>query len=209
MKILYVIHQFYPDHYTGTEKIFLNLATMMQKYGYKVEVMTYSFNDDSFYERKKDKIVFKEFIYKGIPIFALRHKMIPKDVHDSLENKDLRRAASDLISSRKPDVVHVAHSMRVSELVKVLRPLKIPYVVTLTDFFLICPKYTLITSQNTLCTGPEAGRACRKLCSELPADFLTKKVKCCKGNITERKCNCIPITISCSNFRTRNSRLKH
>jgi len=101
MKILYLIHQFYPDNNTGTEKIFLNLAKMMQKYGHKVEVITYSFNKDSFYDQSKASIVFKEFVYQGIPVLAFRHKRIPEDINQALEDKDLSKVASYFISRKK------------------------------------------------------------------------------------------------------------
>jgi len=177
MKILYLIHQFYPDNNTGTEKIFLNLAKMMQKYGHKVEVITYSFNKDSFYDQSKASIVFKEFVYQGIPVLAFRHKRIPEDINQALEDKDLSKVASYFISRKKPDVVHMAHPMRVFVLGKALQSLNIPYIVTLTDFFLICPKYTLITSKNTLCSGPERGRACQNLCPEFPTDLITRRLE--------------------------------
>jgi len=177
MKILYLIHQFYPEYYTGTEKIILNLARMMQISGNKVTVITYSFYKDSSYNQRIGNILFKEFIYRGIRVIALRHKKIPKDINRALDNKDMSKVATDLISLAKPDVVHVGHPMRVGELVKVLRHLNIPYIITLTDFFLICPKFTLITSMNTLCCGPKGGSACRNLCPEFHHDFITRRLK--------------------------------
>lgn len=177
MKILYLIHQFYPECYTGTEKFVLNLATMMQKSGNKVKVMTYSFYENSFYDQVIGSMVFKEFTYKGIPILALRHKKIPEDIHYALDDRGLAEVARDLVNRENPDVVHVGHSMRVGELVKVSQYLNIPYVLTLTDFFLICPKINLFTSRNTLCSGPEAGLACQKLCPELPIGFITKRLE--------------------------------
>ena len=177
MKILYLIHQFYPEYYTGTEKFILSLATMIQKSGNRVKVMTYSFHENSYYNQRMGDIVFKEFIYKGIPVLALRHKKIPEDIHRSLSDKELSTIASDFISKEKPDVVHVGHPMRICELIKALQPLNIPYIVTLTDFFLICPKYILFTSKNTLCSGPEGGKACQSLCPELPSGFITRRLE--------------------------------
>jgi glycosyltransferase involved in cell wall biosynthesis len=150
---------------------------MMQKSGNKVKVMTYSFYEDSFYNQRVGDIVFKEFTYNGIPVLALRHKKIPEDIHHALDNKELSTIASDLISREKPDVVHVGHSKNIAELVKVLKPLNIPYIVTLTDFFLICPKYILVTSSNTLCNGPEGGRACQNLCPELPVSYVIRRLE--------------------------------
>ncbi len=182
MKILYLIHQFYPVYYTGTEKFVLNLATMMQKYGHKVRVLTYgsyenSFYDPRIYNQRMGDIVLAQFTYKGIPILALRHKKIPGDIHQVLDEGDLAKVARDLVNREKPDVVHVGHPMRVGELVKVLKPLNIPYVVTLTDFFLACPKIYLFTSKNTLCDGPEGGIACGNLCPEIPNGFIKKRLE--------------------------------
>lgn len=184
MKVLYLIHEFYPEYYAGTEKFVKNLATMIQKSGNKVKIMTYSFYKDSFYDQNMGSIEFKEFIYEGIPVLALRHKeryfdTIDKEkhVHQALENRELSKVASSLIRREKPDVVHVGHPMRVCELIRVLQPLNIPYVITLTDFFLICPKYTLSTSKNTLCTGPEGGRACQDLCPEFSNHFITRRLE--------------------------------
>ena len=185
LKILYLLHQFYPEYYTGTEKIFLQLATMMQKSGHKVKVMTYSSYQDSFYEQGLGDMVYKEFVYQGIPVLALRHKEIPADRHYALKDNKLSRVARDFISREKPDVVHVGHSMGMAEMVKVLYPLNIPYIVTLTDFFLICPKYTLITSENNLCCGPDKGKACQSMCPELPGDFITNRLEIARDILFE------------------------
>jgi hypothetical protein len=42
MKILYLVHQFYPDAYQGTEKFVLQLAQHCQAAGHEVKVITYS-----------------------------------------------------------------------------------------------------------------------------------------------------------------------
>jgi hypothetical protein len=57
VKIIYLIHQFYPEFYTGTEKFILNLASMMQKAGNKVKVVTYSFYEDSIYDQARGAIL--------------------------------------------------------------------------------------------------------------------------------------------------------
>ncbi len=180
MKILYLVHQFYPEWYTGTEKFVMNLATMMQKCGNKVKVMTYGYGEDikdSSFDQSIGSIIYKEFIYKGIPVLALKHQKIPKDIHHALSEKELAKVAKDLINREKPDIVHVGHSMRLGNLVRILPGLNIPYIVTLTDFFLICPKYNLITSKNTLCSGPKGGNACQSSCPEFPIDSITSRLE--------------------------------
>lgn len=180
MKILYLIHQFYPEWYTGTEKFVLNLASMMQKAGHEVKVITYSFYKNDFYDQSLGNIVFKEFIFKGVPVLSIKHKVIPAKLDYGLDDKDLSEVANEMISKEKPDVVHIGHSMRVSELVKVTLKLKIPFILTLTDFYLICPKFILFTSKNTLCGGPEEGKVCQNQCPELSVDFIKSRLEVAK-----------------------------
>jgi len=176
VKILYLIHQFFPKYYTGTERFILNQAIMAQKSGHKVKVLTYSFYDDAFYDQSIGNIRFKEFTYQGIPVLALKHMILPDDIHYALENKDFSVVARSLIEKEAPDIIHVGHPMRVGEFIRAAIALRIPYIVTLTDFFSICPKCTLFTSSHTLCGGPSQGRACLELCPEFPMDVIVERL---------------------------------
>jgi glycosyltransferase involved in cell wall biosynthesis len=50
--------------------------------------------------------------------------------------------------------------------------LGIPYIITLTDFFLLCPKVNLTPDKFSLCSGPKLGKACAELCPELNQKFI-------------------------------------
>lgn len=180
MKIVYLVHQFYPEFDARTEKFVLNLSGMVQKAGARVKVITYSFYPDSFYDRCQGEILSKQFLYRGIPILAIRHKQLPDDLNHAIGNKGLAELASDLIRAEQPDVVHIGHTMRVGALVQALPSLGIPYIVTLTDFFLACPKVNLVPSRQPLCNGPEQGEACGKLCPELKSDYIGQRLRSAK-----------------------------
>ena len=180
MKVVYLVHQFYPEFYSGTEKFVLNLAGMTQQAGNRVKVITYSFYEDLLYDRRRGKILCKEFIYRGIPVLAIRHTRLPEDLHHTLENEELSEIASDVISEEHPDVVHVGHPMRMGPLIRALPPLGIPYLLTLTDFFLVCPKVILTPSRQPLCTGPEQGGACGRLCPELESYYIVARLESAK-----------------------------
>jgi len=158
MKIVYLVHQFYPECYTGTEKFVLNLSSMMQKAGNRVKVIPYSFYQDAFYDQRRGKILCKEFLYKGIPVLAIKHKQLPDDLHHAIGNTALAEIADDLINREQPDIVHIAHTMRVGALAQALKPLGIPYILTLTDFFLSCPKVNLVPSRQPLCSAPNRAK---------------------------------------------------
>lgn len=176
MKILYLIHQFYPEYHTGTEKFVFNQASMMQKFGHKPVVLTYSFYPDAFYDQTHGNLLYKTFSYKGIAVLALRHRSFPADLHDALSDPDVVAAAPSLIGWIDPDIAHVGHSMRMGGLIHALIDGNIPYMMTLTDFFMICPKTNLTTSGGPLCRGPARGDACRNLCPEQPPPYIQSRL---------------------------------
>ena len=176
MNILYLIHQFYPWHYTGTEKFLLNLTTMMQKWGHKVKVVTYGLYDQALYTYATNEYSVLEFHYKGIPVEEFRLTQEPADLNWGLENAGVVEYAEKTLEREKPDILHIAHGMRVSEFAFAAQRLNVPYVLTLTDFFFICPKVKLLTSKGTLCSGPEKGEACKTYCPEFAEDSIRRRL---------------------------------
>ncbi|NPU85323.1 MAG: glycosyltransferase [Syntrophaceae bacterium] len=177
MKIIYIIHQFYPMHYTGTEKFLLNLSSSIQRNGHSVKVITYSFYEDSFYSKSKGNILLHEFLYKGIPVIAYKYKQMPPDMDYALESNDLTEIADDILQAEKPDLLHVAHPVRTAEFMNAAIRACIPYVFTLTDFWMLCPKSILFTSQGSLCSGPLRGDACRADCPEYSYESIVHRLE--------------------------------
>ena len=176
MKIVYLVHQFYPEANTGTEKFVLNNALMAQELGNKVKVITYSFYKDDEYDRKSHGILSKEFLYKGIPVLAIKYVNAPASLNISLHNGKLNAFAKETFKKETPDIIHVGHSMRVHEFIWVANELQIPYIITLTDFFLFCPKINLSPNDYSLCSGPHKGRMCRDLCGEISNQYIVNRL---------------------------------
>jgi hypothetical protein len=63
MRILYIVHQFFPKWYTGTERFVLNLAMQMQRLGHSVEVLTYGFKDESDFTLR-ERAMIKRYKYQ-------------------------------------------------------------------------------------------------------------------------------------------------
>ncbi len=187
MKIIYLVHQFYPEYYTGTEKFVYKISSMMQKAGHNVKVITYSFQRNSFFNRSMGDTLYREFTYKGIPVTAIRHRKIPENINITLGDEGISPMAERMMSREKPDIVHAGHSMRVNEFISASHRLDIPYIITLTDFWLICPKVNFINSRSDLCAGPEGGEVCAKSCPELPRDLLLKRCAFAKDILFDAK----------------------
>jgi len=177
LKILYLVHGFFPESYLGTQKFLLNLATMMQKKGHDVNVMTYSSYENSWYDASDGDFHSKEYVYKNISVHAFKQRHPPIYGHWDIENDATGEYAACLLRADRPDVIHIAHGMRVSSVAIAAQRLGIPYVVTLTDFFYLCPNCKLLTSNRDLCAGPEQGEKCRTSCPVYENDIVRRRLQ--------------------------------
>lgn len=198
MKILYLVHQFYPEKYTGTEKFVLQLAQQMQDAGHTVKVITYdaqalpptqgpsSIGRTVGIKRallallrrvrvhpvqlrrvvfwRPQRIISRRYTHEGIDVIAFSHQWLPAFLNHRLNDASLRAFARQLLIQEQPDLLHVGHAMRTAEFVHVAIELQIPYLLTLTDYWLICPRSTLLTESATICAGPQDGQHCRIAC---------------------------------------------
>ncbi len=176
MKILYLVHQFYPDSYTGTEKFLLELAKASQRLGHRVKVVSYSYRPHSFFDQQDGNVLLKEYVYESIPVLFVRLKNEQADRQQHLGEGDVFKTAKRILMSEGPDLVHGAHTLGLHDFTYAARELNIPYLLTLTDFFLLCPKLILMTSSQSLCAGPERGNACHDLCPEISNTIIRKRL---------------------------------
>jgi glycosyltransferase involved in cell wall biosynthesis len=177
MDIIYAIHQFYPDSFSGTERFLLQLASSIRRSGHHPRVLTYSLGDIQA-ARMVGELLVKEYDYHGIAVTAVRHKKVPIDVNTSLQAPSILSFAREYLGRNKCDLLHIAHPMRLAPVAAAAAELSIPYGVTLTDFWTICPKVNLRTSFDTLCVGPEGGARCARSCPELQSDFVKSRLEC-------------------------------
>ncbi len=176
MRILYVVHQFFPEAAGGTEQFLLNLVVAAQRMGHHVEVVTYSFEQKAAFQ-STGNVLARKYRYGIIPVTAVRHGRVPTDVNTSMNDAAISAFAEEFLGRRRLDLVHVGHPMRMAPFITAASRSGIPCVLTLTDFWILCPKIILRTSFETLCAGPEAGKACVQLCPELGADYVKGRLE--------------------------------
>ena len=163
MNILFTVHQFFPNHYTGTERLVLNLCKQMQRMGHRVKVLTYAvIGNEGFTERCG--VLIKEYQYQGVPVIAVRHKTIPNLVNFSIFDAQLTEIIDDILAKNHFDMIHSCHLMRIGEIVRSAETRKIPVILTLTDFWLMCPRGIAITQEGVLCEGSNDGLKCKGEC---------------------------------------------
>jgi glycosyltransferase involved in cell wall biosynthesis len=167
MKILLGVHQFFPHHYTGTERYVLNLAKQFQRLGHRVRVLTYNMSEDGgFIRGAAPGILRKESTYEGVPVTAFRHREIPS-THDfvfDLADGHMYEEMTQLFGKERYDIYHCAHPLRIVPSLRAAREAGVKTVLMVTDFWLLCPRGILLRADNELCAGPGDGQECLRRC---------------------------------------------
>ncbi len=167
MRILLGVHQFFPTHYTGTERYVLNLAKQLQRMGHYVKVLTYAFNEKSSFEGNfSQNLLYREYSYEGVPVISIRHKSQHDDLYFVFDFMDIEiyNATKKIIEKGNFDIYHCAHPLRIGSSLKAAKDMNLKVVFMLTDYFMMCPMGIMLRTDNTLCDGPDNGNNCLKYC---------------------------------------------
>ncbi|MBW1679183.1 MAG: glycosyltransferase family 4 protein [Deltaproteobacteria bacterium] len=161
MRIIYVLHQFFPRHVTGTETYTLGLAKALQRKGHEVAVLCYEHNH---FEGIPPLGILKDE-YNGIPVrrFCYDPKLAPNPIYYEYYNPLMGEWARACFREFKPDVAHFTHcAFLTSAVIEAASKLKIPTILTLTDFWFICPRMQLLRDNEEVCEGPKNPADCLK-----------------------------------------------
>lgn len=156
MKIIVTVHQFLPDHSSGTEVIALGIARELQGRGHEVVVVT-GFPDA---RGLRDEDRFDSYTYDGLRVERFRHSPEPMGgqrvvTELAYDNRLFAQRFDRLLAEVEPDVVHFVHLARLSAaLIAPCVERGIPTVFTATDFWPVCPYSQLRLGGNEQCAGP-------------------------------------------------------
>jgi glycosyltransferase involved in cell wall biosynthesis len=165
MRVLIVLHQFLPEFNSGTERFAYNVARSAQRAGHFVEVLTCAV-DEHKWEKSAHPLLLQACA-DGIPVTALPRRLVGRraDFDLTLPPAPGREAFAEFFFNREFDVCHVVHTMRMYGALEWLMRKQLPYVVSLTDFYLMCYRVNLVKAVGGLCAGPRQGRACASSCA--------------------------------------------
>ncbi|MFO8058553.1 MAG: glycosyltransferase [bacterium] len=149
MNILYVVHYFLPAHQAGTEIYTSLLARRFQEDGHRVRVLASEDGPPS-----GQDVEIKEDRWQDIPVFRLyRHE--PRNFAESYTDERIDRAFEGLLDELRPDVVHFQHTFRLSAgMIETAKKHGAAVLVTLADYWFICPPILLLQPRGVLCSGP-------------------------------------------------------
>ena len=182
MRILLIVHQFFPEFAGGTERVTLNFARMAQRAGHYVRILACTVEpakSRAHLESSADSFLL-EAVHEGIPVSLIRQSDLPNTADIGFDVDPLIVSSLfEWMAIQRFDVAHVMHSMRMGSAIMAIQKSHIPYVVHLTDFYLPCARVNLVNLQNELCEGPDAGIRCALQCAVPPwtVDTYTERYR--------------------------------
>ena len=161
MRILFVVHQFFPEYVGGTETVSYQLAKAAQRAGHFVRVITcrvLQWPVDA-----NTSVI--DSVYDGVPVTAFHRLILPHNADiDFVTNPELVKKVRHLLVEEQFDVAHIMHTMRMGAVLEAIFATGLPYVMTLTDFFSQCFRINLVDLNETVCRGASAGYVCAESC---------------------------------------------
>jgi len=161
MRILLVTSFFPPTHTAGTEKRTLGYAVSLQKLGHDVQVVCVGKWDegDRYWNGYVDEI------HQQIPVrrIQLNWTLAPNPNQFLYYNPIVEEYLGNWLTQWKPDIVHITSCLTLSaSVIQSAKDKNIPVVLTLTDFWFICPRVNLLKGDGSLCDGQTTAWDCLK-----------------------------------------------
>lgn len=160
MRILLVTHFFPPHHNAGTENYTLGLARSLQSRGNDVQVLCAEdwASGDSYWNGVT------EDEYHGVPVkrIHLNWTMAEDPNRVLYYSERAKKWMSQMLQEEPFDLVHVisAYSLGVG-IMEAVTSAQIPLILTLMDFWFLCPSVQLLQSTGDLCDGLTTARQCQ------------------------------------------------
>jgi GT2 family glycosyltransferase/glycosyltransferase involved in cell wall biosynthesis len=190
MRILFATRGFPPDTIGGTEVYTYMLASALQRAGHEVSVMCVGRWTDGPHHFNGCTVE----AYQGVTTTKLHFNWMraPDPNRYLYENPEVERFASQHLAELKPDVVHVTSCDRLSaSVIPAVKQAGIPIVLSLMDFWFLCPKLNLVRSDGHLCDGDTSPWECLK-CSMAPS----RAYRCSAAVLPERPLRAVLTTLS-------------
>ena len=174
MRILFALHQFFPESRAGVELVTLGLAKELGARGHEPFVLAAKRSLPGGilpYETE-------DYEHEGVPVRRVgRPEEGPSRPYRlNYENERMAEKAREYAREIRPDVVHAMHLQGLSaSVVPAFRDLGLPVVFTAADFWTICPVVDLRRHDGAMCRGPETHHCVRCIASRNPEPRIRRR----------------------------------
>ena len=174
MRILFAVHQFFPESGAGVELVTLGLAKELRARGHETFVLAAKRSlpgDIRPYETE-------DYDHEGVPVRRVgRPDEGPyRPYRLNYENGEMARSAREYAREVGPDAVHAMHLQGLSaSVVSAFKDLGLPVVFTAADFWTVCPVVDLRRHDGAMCRGPETHHCVRCIASRNPDPRINRR----------------------------------
>lgn len=165
MRIVIAVPHF-PPHYTGGAELrAYRTASRLQNRGHEVRLICIEAIDTS----NGTGLTFNDDAYDSLPIRRLHFNLssAPDPFLWRYDNRWIGQHLQRYLANLAPDVFHLISGYLISgSALNAAIGLNIPTVVTLTDFWFLCPRINLLRSNGKLCKPPFDAVTCARCLGE-------------------------------------------
>jgi glycosyltransferase involved in cell wall biosynthesis len=165
MKTLIAVHHFPPRHIGGAEWRAFRTARALQMRGHAVRVVCVERIDAG----PKEGVAWEDDIYEGIPVRRLSFNLAaaPDPLRWEYDNAWIGQHLRTLLTEDRPDVFHLIGGYLISgRALRVAHDLGLPTVVSLTDFWFLCRRISMLRSNGEITTLPLNPVTCARCLGE-------------------------------------------
>lgn len=160
LKILYLLHQYFPDQTGGTELVARGLVRRMRETGHAVTVFAYrevQSTSPAAYGTRLEQVDGADVYWFN---FNLSQHGNPWEAE--YHNRFVDAALREVLREVGPDIAHVMHAMKLGGgIFDILGAAGVPIVTTISDYWFICLRHQLLLPDGTGCkTGPVPPETC-------------------------------------------------
>jgi glycosyltransferase involved in cell wall biosynthesis len=181
LRVLFIVHQFFPESRAGVEIVTLGLARELRTRGHEPFVLAAKRtvpHSDLLPGETEDYEV------DGVPVRRIGRpeEGLARPYELNYRNDGMARKAGEYVREVGPDVVHAMHLQGLSaSVLPVFGGAGIPVVFTAADFWTVCPVVDLRRHDGVLCEGPEVSHCVRCIASRSADPRLQKAARLVPG----------------------------
>ncbi len=154
LRILFVLHGFPPQTRAGTEIYTVNLAKAFAR---EHDVFVFHRLED----QASDNYSLSESEFDGLKVFRVVNNLNYHGIQETFSNRHVERGFVQVLDTVRPDVVHFQHCLHTSvSLIEIAAGRGLPCLLTLHDYWFICPKVQLIQTHGKVCSETRPGVGC-------------------------------------------------
>jgi glycosyltransferase involved in cell wall biosynthesis len=184
VKVLFAMHQFFPEHRAGTEVLTLGLARALRSLGHQTAVFAAK---RSLPSTNLSPGAMEDYAVEGVPVRRIGRPLesLKRPFRLNYENPEMAAGLRDYIREFRPDVVHFMHlqGLSAAAIPMVKEKFGLPVLYTATDFWAICPVVDLRRHDGVMCAGPDPAHCIRCLASRQPGSRTASLVERIPGAV--------------------------